>query len=80
MKKFSEVLGWAGILLLLCAYFLLSFEYLIGNSPIYQTMNLFGAIFVSIDLFRKKAFYMVVLQLVWGVVALISILKIFLCK
>lgn len=80
MKKelILEILGWLGVLLFLVAYFLVSFQIAASDSLVYQGMNLVGSIFVIADLFRKKAFYMVVLEVFWGAIALISLLKIYL--
>ncbi len=70
-----DILGWIGMVLVLVAYFLLSLEK-ISNGILYQALNLLAAIFMAIGLYPKSAWFSFKLQVVWGLVAIIAIIKI----
>lgn len=69
------ILGWIGMVLVLVAYFLLSLEK-ISNGILYQALNLLAAIFMAIGLYPKNAWFSFTLQVIWGLVAIIAIIKI----
>ena len=69
-----DVIGWIGMILILLAYALLSTNK-IENGLIYQTLNLIAGILMAIGLFPKSAWFSFVLQIIWSLVALISIIK-----
>ena len=71
---FFEVCGWIGMVLVLVAYVLLSINK-INNGKIYQLINLIAALLMAIGLFPKKAWFSFALQIIWGMIALISIFK-----
>ena len=70
-----DVLGWIGMVLVLIAYALLSTNK-INNGKLYQSINLIAAIFMAIGLLPKNAWFSFALQVVWAVIAIISIVKI----
>jgi len=69
-----DILGWIGMVLVLIAYALLSTNK-IDNGKYYQLLNLFAALFMAIGLFPKNAWFSFALQVIWGIIALISLLK-----
>lgn len=71
---FYDVIGWVGTGLVLLAYLLLSFNK-IKNGFFYQILNFLAALFMAIGLFPKNAWFSFTLQVVWGIIAIISILK-----
>jgi hypothetical protein len=71
---FYDVVGWAGMILVLAAYVLLSTNK-IKNGYLYQWLNFFAALLMAIGLFPKNAWFSFSLQVVWGIVALIAIVK-----
>ena len=71
---FFDLMGWIGMVLVLLAYILLSTGK-IKNGMKYQLLNLFAGIFMAIGLFPKNAWFSFTLQVVWALVAIISILK-----
>lgn len=73
---FFDIMGWIGMLLVLLAYGLLSTNK-IENGKIYQVINLLASIFMAIGLFPTKAWFSFTLQVVWGLIAIISLIKIF---
>lgn len=72
---FYDVIGWIGMILVLLAYVLLSSNK-IKNGILYQVLNLVAGILMAIGLYPKDAWFSFTLQVVWAIVALISILKI----
>lgn len=71
---FFDLMGWIGMVLVLLAYILLSTGK-IKNGMKYQLLNLFAGIFMAIGLFPKNAWFSFTLQVVWALVAIISIVK-----
>ncbi len=70
-----DVLGWIGMILVLLAYFLLSLEK-IPNGILYQSLNFIAAILMAIGLYPKDAWFSFTLQVVWGIVAVVALIKI----
>ena len=71
---FYDICGWIGMILVLIAYALLSTNK-IKNGILYQTINLVAAIFMSIGLFPKNAWFSFTLQIIWGLIAVVAILR-----
>lgn len=71
---FFDIIGWIGMILVLVAYILLSTNK-IKNGLLYQFLNLIAAIFMAIGLFPKNAWFSFALQVIWGIVAIISIIR-----
>ena len=70
-----DLFGWIGMILVLLAYGLLSVNK-INNGKLYQIMNLVASIFMAIGLLPKNAWFSFALQVAWGLIAIISIIKI----
>lgn len=75
METLIQIIGWIGTFLIVFAYFLVSYKKVDGSSKIYQALNLFGAIGVGINVFYQQAWPAVVLQIVWGIIAIIALTK-----
>lgn len=75
MEIIIQTLGWIGTILIVVAYFLVSRQYLSGQSKAYQLLNLFGAIGVGVNVFYQEAWPAVALQVVWGIIAIISLFR-----
>ena len=71
-----DICGWIGTILVLIAYLLLSTNK-ISNGKTYQLINLLAAIFMAIGLFPKNAWFSFALQVIWGVIAAIALIKIY---
>lgn len=69
-----DILGWIGMILVLVAYVLLSTNK-IENGKLYQILNLLAAICMAIGLFPTRAWFSFTLQVVWALVAIVSIIK-----
>ena len=70
-----DILGWIGMILVLVAYALLSTNK-IENGKLYHGLNFAAAILMAIGLFPTKAWFSFTLQVIWGLVALVAIIKI----
>ena len=71
-----EILGWAGTILVVMAYFLVSNDVISSQSLIYQIMNASGAVFLGISVFKKKAWASFGLQVIWFIICIIAIANI----
>ena len=74
-KRWTEILGWYGVTAILLAYLLNSLNIINSSNLWYSILNLTGAIGIVIDAWRQKNYQPVVLNLVWGLVAFIVILR-----
>jgi len=70
-----DIFGWIGMVLVLVAYALLSTNK-IKAGILYQVINLIASIFMAIGVLPKNAWFSFALQVVWGIIAIISIVKI----
>ena len=60
-----EIAGWAGALLILLAYLLLSMGRLTGQSPLYQWMNVVGAAGFTVNGWWHGALPSAALNVIW---------------
>lgn len=74
-----DILGWIGMVLVLLAYILLSTNK-ISNGKLYQVLNLVAALLMAIGLFPTKAWFSFALQVVWALIAVISLVKLLIRK
>ena len=70
-----DICGWLGMVLVVIAYALLSTNKL-NNGKVYQFLNLIASLLMAIGLFPKNAWFSFALQVIWGIIALFSIIKI----
>ena len=73
---FYEIIGWAGSLAILVAYFLVSFHKISSSSKEYQLLNLFGAIGIIFNSAIHRALLSVGLNTAWFLIALSALYKI----
>lgn len=71
-----ELLGYSGAVLLILAYALLSFKILNNDSLIYQGMNVAAAFIYGFYAVKKPAKPVLVVQIFWGVIGIVAIIKI----
>ena len=64
-----EIAGWSGALLILGAYILVTLGRLTGDSPLFQGMNLIGAIGFTINGWWHGAMPSATLNVVWALFA-----------
>lgn len=75
MELLIQIAGWVGTFLIVFAYYLISYKKIDSSSKAYQGMNLLGAIGVGINVFHQEAWPAVALQVVWGIIAILSLMK-----
>lgn len=71
-----EIIGWAGTLAILFAYFLVSFRKISSSSKEYQLLNLFGAVGIIFNSTIHGALPSVGLNTAWLLIALCALYKI----
>ena len=69
-----DIIGWAGMILVLLAYALLS-SGKIKNGYLYQTLNFIAALLMAVGLYPKNAWFSFTLQVIWGLIAIIAIVR-----
>jgi len=70
-----DIFGWIGMVLVLLAYGLLSTNKVKNGIP-YQVLNLVAALFMAIGVFPKNAWFSFALQVIWGIIAIVAIIRI----
>jgi hypothetical protein len=75
-KTLIAVLGWYGMLAILIAFTCVSFEILRPTNIVYQLLSLTGALGLVVNSYSKHAYPSEILNLVFALVALISLLRI----
>lgn len=78
MQVISSILGWVGAVSLLLAYTLSSFSILLPTSLWYQVLNVIGAFGIVYHALSKKDYPPAVLNIIWGLVAVVAVVKLFL--
>ncbi|MDB5195376.1 MAG: echA1 [Parcubacteria group bacterium] len=76
-NPFIQAFGWYGLLAILGAYALVSFGILSSASAWYQVLNLTGALGIVAVAFAKRDFQPFWLNVIWSVVALAALVRIF---
>lgn len=76
MKKIiAETVGWCGAGAILLAYGLVSFEYISPDTAMFQILNGLGAVGVVYVSYRKRAFQPATLNVVWAIIAFVTLLR-----
>jgi hypothetical protein len=73
LKIFVDLSGWVAALLILGSYSLLSFGKIQARSPIYQWMNIIGALGFIINCAWNSAWPSVALNVVWAGIAVYAL-------
>jgi hypothetical protein len=81
MKSFwIEVIGWVGSVEILIAYGLNSYQKIRSDSMLFYMLNLTGGLLLIVYTVYKEAYPNAFVNVVWVVVALIAIARVFLKK
>lgn len=73
--KIISVLGWYGVLAILAAYALVTFNVVVVKSYTYQLLNLSGAIGLVVVATSRKDVQPAALNVIWSIVAVIAIVQ-----
>jgi hypothetical protein len=68
-----EVVGWAGAVLIIAAYLLVTMGKLTGQSPSFQWMNLVGAAGFVINGWWHRALPSTALNVIWMLIAAVAL-------
>jgi predicted membrane metal-binding protein len=74
--RVENYFGWYGVLAILLAYLLLSFNVIASKSLSYQLLNLTGALGIIAEATSKKDTQPAVLNIVWAIIAIFAIIRI----
>lgn len=74
-KKFYESIGWLGAILVISAYFLVSFNVFSSGSVIFQLINLIGALCLIIISIVKKIKQTLLVNIIWASISIFAILS-----
>jgi len=73
----TEVAGWYGMIALILAYALVSFNIIAGDGLPFQLLNLTGGIGLILVAASKKVLQSVLLNIFWALIGIIAIVRIF---
>lgn len=71
----AEIAGWYGAIAILAAYALVSFDLISSDGLAFQLLNLTGALGVIAIAVYKNVKQSVVLNIFWGIVAIVAIVR-----
>jgi uncharacterized integral membrane protein len=72
-----EIIGWIGSMEILLAYALNSYQKIRSDSRMFQMLNLTGGLLMMVYTFYKEAFANTFLNLVWVIVAIIALVRLY---
>ncbi len=73
--KAISYFGWYGVIAILAAYALVSFNVVVAKSYVYQLLNFTGALGIVLEAASKKDKQPVALNAIWAIIALIAIIQ-----
>jgi hypothetical protein len=74
-QKLIDIIGWYGVLAILVAYGLVTFNVVVAKSFPYQLLNLTGAVGLVIVALSHQDKQPAALNIVWSLVAAIAIIQ-----
>ena len=75
-KLFYSVNGWGGAILILVAYFLVSFSIVSPQGMLYQVLNIAGSVGLTLEAFSKRDQPRVVLNAIWALIAIVAVARV----
>jgi len=73
-----DILGWYGLIAVVIAYGSVSLSFVSPNTYVYQFLNLSGSVGLGLVAFVKRAYQNGVLNLVWGAIAVVALMRLIL--
>lgn len=74
---YIKIVGWYGVVVLLGAYALVSFDVISPDGFWFQFFNITGSIGIAIEASSKKSWPATVLNIVWAIIGAIALARIF---
>lgn len=74
--KTIESIGWIGVVMIVVAYGLNSFDVIQSQSFIYAGLNIIGSLGIAIDAWVVKNYQPVVLNGIWMIIAMVNIIRV----
>ncbi len=71
----TEILGWYGVVAIVLAYILLSFNFIESNSFVFQGLNFTGAIGIVLISLYKRNLQPAILNIIWAIVAGVALVQ-----
>ena len=73
--SYKDIISTIGVLLILLAFFLNTFKYLLDNSKVYFVLNIVGVAFACYGSVLLNSLPFIILEGTWSVVALMGLIK-----
>lgn len=73
--KQKDIIGWAGVLLILIAFIFTTFGLISAKDIMYGVLNFVGALGIIVSSYAKKDFQPVILNIVWLFIATVGIVR-----
>lgn len=74
-NKAISFAGWYGVLAILVAYALVTFNIVVAKSYVYQSLNLTGAVGLVVVATSKKDAQPATLNVIWAIIALVAMVQ-----
>ena len=71
LMKYSEQIGWYGMIAVLVGYFLVSLGFVDKSNIIYVLLNFTGSLGLGIISYKKKAVSLYVFYFTWAIISLL---------
>lgn len=75
---FLKIVGWYGVVVLLGAYALVSFDVVSPDGVLFQFFNITGSIGIALEASSRKSWPATVLNVVWALIGALALAKILL--
>ena len=73
----TDAVGWIDGFIVVVAYFMISSGKTNAKSPLFQSLNLIGSVFLIINTYEKGAYPSTVVNIIWVGIALYGFYRIF---
>ena len=75
-KPRFQIIGWIGMILILAAYFLVSFDIVTVHNIWFQLLNIVGSLGLALVAFGRRDWQPMVLNIIWILIAIIATIRI----
>jgi len=75
-KPKFQIIGWIGMVLILVAYFLISFDIVTVHNIWFQLLNIVGSFGLVLVAFGRRGWQPMVLNIIWILIAIIAMIRI----